>query len=392
MKTSKTIDLLQNKKIAIVGGGPGGLTLARLLQLKGADVKVYERDYNKETRVQGAIVDLHFDSGLKVMKAAGLMDAFKANYMPGADKYRMVDRDARICVDEESQGAQDDFDNEHFRPEIDRGALRNVLIDALLPGTVVWDSQFVNMVQLNNRWELQFKNGTSATADVVIGADGHRSNIRPYVTDIKALYSGATIIQGEIDHPEKSCPEMYALVDKANLMAMGAGKTIAAQPRGDGGLTFYAASLYPENWIKNSGIDFNNSEAVYAHLVKYYEGWNPIFFTLFKACTHFVPRPLNYFPLDQNWEAKSNITLIGDAAHLMPPSGEGVNTAMLDALDLSDCLTGGDFQNLQAAIEAYENRMRARAAVLGQEALEGIKDFASPSPESMEKLIQQFNG
>jgi 2-polyprenyl-6-methoxyphenol hydroxylase-like FAD-dependent oxidoreductase len=390
MSTSKTINLLQNKKIAIVGGGPGGLTLARLLQLKGADVKVYERDFSKEARVQGAIVDLHFDSGLKVMEAAGLTEAFKANYMPGADKYRMVDKDLTILIDEHNQECEDDFGNEHFRPEIDRGTLRNVLLEALLPDTVVWDSQFLSMVEVNNTWELKFKNGTTATADIVIGSDGYRSEIRPYVTDSKALYSGATIIQGEINYPEKECPEIYELVDNANLIAMDLGKTIAAQPRGDGGLTFYAASLYPEDWVKNSGLDFNNSEAVCAFLVNYYEGWNPIFFTLFKACTQFVVRPLNYFPLDQNWDAKPNITLIGDAAHLMPPSGEGVNTAMLDALYLSECLTDDKFQNIQAAIAGYENRMLERAVKLGEEALEGIKDFASPSDESIQKLIQQF--
>jgi 2-polyprenyl-6-methoxyphenol hydroxylase-like FAD-dependent oxidoreductase len=208
---------------------------------------------------------------------------------------------------------------------------------------------------------------------------------------MKALYSGATIIQGEIEHPEKDCTEMYELVGKGNLIAMGIGKTIAAQPRGDGGLTFYASALYPEDWIATSGIDFNNSKEVYAYLVEYYQGWNPIFYTLFKACTRFVARPLNYFPLDQNWDSRSNITLIGDAAHLMPPSGEGVNTAMLDALDLSTYLTSGEFEDMQAAIAAYEKQMLARARILGQEALEGIKDFASPSESSVEKLIQQLN-
>lgn len=390
MEILKAIDLLQNKQIAIVGGGPGGLTLARLLQLKGAIVRVYERDFNKAARVQGAIVDLHFDSGLKVLEAANLMDAFKASYMPGADQYRMVDKDGYILMDEHNQGPVAGFGDEHFRPEIDRGALRNILIDALMPDTVVWDSQFVSMVEVDETWELQFRNGTKASADIVIGAEGYNSKIRPYVTDIKALYSGATIIQGEIDYPEKECPEIYALVNKANLMAMGIGKTIAAQPRGDGGLTFYASSLYDEDWIKTSGIDFNDHEEVYGYLVKYYKEWNPIFFTLFKACNHFVPRPLNYFPLDQNWNAKSNLTLIGDAAHLMPPSGEGVNTAMLDALDLSDCLTCGEFQNVQTAIAAYEKLMQARATILAQESLESIKDFASPSDESINKLIQML--
>lgn len=391
MEASKASNLLQNKEIAIVGGGPGGLTLARLLQLKGANVKVYERDFGKEARVQGSIVDLHFDSGLKVMEEADLMDAFKAHYMPGADRYRIVDKDANMLIDEHNQSSDADFGDEHFRPEIDRGALRNILIDALLPDTIVWDSQFESMELVNEIWELHFKNGTTATADIVIGAEGYRSKIRCYVTDIQAQYSGATIVQGEIDDPEKLCPEIYALVNKANLLAMDTGKTIAAQPRDNGGLTFYASSLYPEDWIKTSGINFSDSEEVCTYLIQYYEGWNPIFFTLFEACKHFVPRPLNYFPLDQNWDTKPNLTLIGDAAHLMPPSGEGVNTAMMDALDLSECLTSGEFQNVQDAITAYEKRMQTRATLLGIEALEGIKDFASPSEESIKKLIEQFS-
>jgi 2-polyprenyl-6-methoxyphenol hydroxylase-like FAD-dependent oxidoreductase len=386
-----TTDLLKNKQVAIVGGGPGGLTLARLLQLKGVNVKVYERDFSKEARVQGAIVDLHSDSGLKVMEAAGLMDAFKANYMPGADKFRMVDQHGTIQLDEHDKEVAAGFGDEHFRPEIDRGALRNVLSDSLLPGTVVWDSQFVSMVQVGNCWELRFKNGTTAAADLVIGSDGYRSKIRPYVTDIKPRYSGATIIQGEIEHPEVKCPEIYKLAGQANLIAMGPGKTIAAQPRGDGGLTFYAASLYPEGWINASGIDFNNSDEVFAYLVDFYEGWDPVFYTLFQACKHFTPRPLDYFPSDQYWDANSNVTILGDAAHLMPPSGEGVNTAMLDALDLSEVLTCGKSGDLQTAIAAYEEGMRSRAVILLKEALEGIKDFASPSEESVKKFLQQFD-
>lgn len=381
--------MIANKKIAIVGGGPGGLTLARLLQIKGAAVKVYERDYSQEARVQGAIVDLHFESGLKVIKAAGLLEAFKAHYMPGADKFRLLDKDATILFDKPDQGPAD-FDDERFRPEIDRGALRDLLIESLAPNTVIWDSQFAGMQPVNGAWQLSFKNGTTAMADLVIGADGYRSKLRPYVTDIKERYSGATIIQGEIDAPEKDCPEMNALVNKANLIAMGAGKTIAAQPRGDGGMTFYTASLYPENWIKTAGIDFNDNRQVYDYLVSFYADWDPVFHSLFKASSHFVPRPLNYFPLDQHWNAQATITIIGDAAHLMPPSGEGVNTAMLDALDLSECITSDEFNDLQTAIGAYEQQMRARAAVLGQEALEGINDFASPSDASVRKMMQLF--
>src|SRR6201999_430663 len=84
--------LIENKEIAIIGGGPGGLTLARLLQLNGADVKVYERDVSRAVRVQGATLDLHTESGLKALDVAGLMDDFKANYRPGADRMCITDK------------------------------------------------------------------------------------------------------------------------------------------------------------------------------------------------------------------------------------------------------------------------------------------------------------
>jgi 2-polyprenyl-6-methoxyphenol hydroxylase-like FAD-dependent oxidoreductase len=391
METFKSMSLIENKKIAIVGGGPGGLTLARLLQIKGADVKVFERDFSEASRVQGAIVDLHYNSGLKAIEEAGLLDAFNDAYMPGADKYRLVDPDANILLNDGNNSGAVSFGNEGFRPEIDRGALRDILLEALLPETVIWDSQLVGMEQVHNYWKLQFKNGSSATADIVIGADGYRSKIRSYLTNIEPLYSGATIIQGEIDNPETHCPEIYQLVDNANLMAMGSGKTISIQPRGDGGLTFYAASMYPENWILTSGIDFSSPEEVYAYLVEFYHGWNPVFLSLFKACSHFVARPLNYLPLKQRWDTRGNITLLGDAAHLMPPNGEGVNLAMLDALDLSERLTNTEFPDLQAAMVSYENTMVMRAANLLEETLDEIEDFASPSIESVQKLIEMLS-
>lgn len=389
MNYTKTAKLIAGKKIAIVGGGPGGLSLARLLQMKGAEVQVYERDYDSNARVQGAIVDLHHDSGLKVISAAGLLESFKKKYMPGADAFRFLDKDAGIYFDETQQAAGD-FEDVHFRPEIDRGALRDLLIEALLPGTVIWDSQFVRMEQRNDQWELHFKNGTKAMADIVIGSDGHRSKIRPYVTDITARYSGAIFIQGEVNDPKTACPEMYALVNNANLIAMGIGKTVAAQPRGDGGLTFYASALYPEDWLQTSGIDFKNSQAVSNYLKDFYKDWNPVFHSLFNACDHFTARPLNYFPADQNWTAKDNVTIIGDAAHLMPPSGEGVNTAMLDALDLCEHLTNDTYYDLQAAIGAYEQKMRSRAALLAEEAIEGIKTFSAPTEDSIKEFLQLY--
>ena len=65
---------LEGKKIAIAGAGPGGLTLARLLQQSGAQVSVYERDQSRNARVQGSALDLHEGSGLAALEAAGLTE------------------------------------------------------------------------------------------------------------------------------------------------------------------------------------------------------------------------------------------------------------------------------------------------------------------------------
>jgi 2-polyprenyl-6-methoxyphenol hydroxylase-like FAD-dependent oxidoreductase len=380
--------LLKNKHVAIVGGGPGGLTLARLLQAKGADVKVYERDHSRNARVQGSIVDLHYESGLKAIDAAGLTEAFKASYMPGADRYRILDKHGRICYDEHNAGPAVGFGHEDFRPEIDRGALRSLLLDSLQENTVIWDSQFLSMKQAGDRWQLAFANGTGATADFVIGSDGARSKIRPYLSDSPYLYSGVTIIQGEVNDPQRDCPEVAELLNRANVMAFSDGKNVAIQPRGDGGLTFYASALYPEDWVESSGLDFRDNEAVSAYLERFYESWNAVFFRLFKASAHFVPRKLKYVPPCQHWDAQSNLTLIGDAAHLMPPSGEGVNTAMLDALDLSENLGSDEYCDLQSAIAAYEIRMRSRARTQAEEAIEGIRSMHNEN--ALAEMIAQF--
>ncbi|RFZ92903.1 FAD-dependent monooxygenase [Mucilaginibacter conchicola] len=390
--TASVKNRIREKEIAIIGGGPGGLTLARLLQMKGAQVKVYERDLSQASRVQGAIVDLHFDSGLKVIEEANLTDAFKTKYMVGADRYRLLDPAGNILLDDGNQVKKIGFGDPDFRPEIDRGSLRDLLIDALFPDTVVWDSQFKEMREIDGRWQLQFTNGKIATADLAIGADGYRSKVRPYLTSIEAQYSGASIIQGEIDHPETICPEIYRLVDNANLMVMGEGRTLAVQPRGDGGLTFYIASMLPENWKETSGLDFDNREQICTYLVKTHENWNPVFSSLFKTSAHFVFRPLSYYPLDQRWATKGNLTLLGDAAHLMPPNGEGVNLAMLDALNLSECLTSAGYSSLQEAVIAYEDSMIAKAAALCKETVNGIRDFASPTDESIQQMITMLSG
>jgi len=374
---------IENKEIAIVGGGPGGLTLARLLQLQGADVTVFERDANKNARSQGATLDRHEESGLAALKEAGLMEEFKANYRPGADKLRIMDKNAQILVDEH-EGVKEDIS----RPEIDRGPLQDILLNSLKPGTVVWDSQFVSMSQQNGVIKLDFKNGSSAFADIVIAADGANSKIRPYITPIKPFFAGITAVEGAIHDTEAVSPNIHQLLKGGKIFAMGDEKTLILSAKGDGSVSFYAGFKTEENWSRESGIDFSDNAQVLVWFRKEFSGWENIWIELFeKANTAFIPRPQYCMPLDQTWEALPNLTMLGDAAHLMPPyAGEGVNMAMLDALELSRCLTSDDFSDVQSAISAYEIQIRARASETAIMTLESTA--ALHSPEAISFILE----
>lgn len=369
------MSIIQHKKIAIIGGGPGGLTLTRILQMNHAEVKVYERDVNRQARVQGATLDLHEESGLKALEAAGLMDAFRANYRPGADRLRIVDKHGAILLDDHESSV-----DKGSRPEIDRGPLKEILLDSLQPDTVVWDSQFVSMQPQGDGWQLSFKNGGTAYADIVIAADGANSKIRPYITPIQPFYSGVTIVEGAVYEAAIACPHVWALVKGGKVFALGDDKSLIASTKGDGSLAFYTGVNTDENWYQSSGINFSDKTQVLAWFKATFTGWDPIWLELFEnANTNFIPRPQYCMPFDQTWEALPNLTMLGDAAHLMPPyAGEGVNMAMLDALELSQCLTGDNFPDVHAAIAAYEKQMRVRAGETARMTMESTNALHSP--------------
>jgi 2-polyprenyl-6-methoxyphenol hydroxylase-like FAD-dependent oxidoreductase len=376
------MNVIKNKKIAIVGGGPGGLTLARLLQMNGAEVKVYERDAHKDARPKGATLDLHEESGLLAIREAGLWEAFMANYRPGADKLRVLDRAAQIVFDGDMDETEDTS-----RPEIDRGPLQQILLDSLEPGTVVWDAHFAALSGEYGVWKIEFKDGTFAVADLVIAADGANSKIRPYITPIQPFYSGITMVEGAVYDSENAAPRIHKLLNGGKIFAMGDNKSLIVSSKGDGSLVFYTGSQKEEAWSRDSGIDFSDKTQVLAWFKAEFEGWDEVWLELFENATgSFVPRPQYCMPLDQTWDALPNLTMLGDAAHLMPPyAGEGVNMAMLDALELAQCLISPDFTDLQSAIATYENEMRSRASEIAGITLESTA--ALHSPEAISYLL-----
>lgn len=358
--------LLKNKIVAIIGGGPGGLTLARLLQRKGVAIKVYERDKDKSVRQQGATLDLHEDSGLLAMRKAGLLEEFKKLFRPGADVLRIVDSHAKICMDGHLEEKTDTFGDEAHRPEIDRGPLRDLLIGSLEDGTIIWNSKFTDLSPHGEGWNIHFENGSSTYADLVIAADGANSKIRRYITDIQPIYSGVTILEGNIYNAKKNAPKLWELTKGGKVFAMGGNKTLILSAKGEGSLSFYTGTKETDDWVKTSGIDFENRQQVYEWFKFRFDDWSNDWHELFETDeSYFIPRPQYHFPLDQCWTALPNLTMLGDAAHRMPPyAGEGVNQAMKDALDLAEALTEKDFKDVLQAIAAFEKQMCARSSAV----------------------------
>lgn len=382
--------LINNKSIAIIGGGPAGLTLARLLQLKNANVKVYERDINQYARVQGSPLDMHEDSGLAAIRKAGLLEEFKNTFRPGADKTLIVNEQAEILFSDHQMKPDEDFGAEHFRPEIDRGPLRKMLLNSLKPETVVWDSHFTAMESHHEGWLLHFKNGTSEYADLVIASDGANSKIRPYLNGNQPVYSGIIMLEGNVS--KEKAPHINALINGGKIMAFGNTKNILMGQKGNGDLGFYASFKADENWASESGLDFSDPLQILNWFKETYPEWSTVWYELFEnAMPPFIPRPIYYMPLDQTWKVRPNLTMIGDAAHVMPPfAGEGANMAMLDALELSECLTGNRYNTLQEAISGYENNMRKRAAAATKDSLENGERMHSEN--ALTTMLEFFNG
>ncbi|WP_454045354.1 FAD-dependent oxidoreductase [Chryseobacterium sp. Marseille-Q8038] len=359
--------VLNHKKVAIIGAGPVGLTMAVLLQQKGVEVNVYERDVNAQTRVWGGTLDLHQDSGQKAMEKAGLLDKYYEIALPMG--INITDEQGNILFTKEITP-----ENQYDNPEINRNHLREMLLNSLVDHTVIWDMNFTGMEEHDGKWLLHFKDKPDVAADLVIGANGGMSRVRKYVTDAEVEETGTFIIQGDIPQPEKACPEFFKWCDRKRPMAAFEGNLLVANPFNNGALTYGVIFKKPEEWKDGYNLDFKNTEQVRQFLAERVSSWSGLYQQLFNSTSFFVGLPTRKIPLDKPW--KNNrplpVTLIGDAAHLMPPfAGQGVNSGLMDALILSENLTEGAYQTISEAIEAYEQKMLIYA---GEAQLESSKN------------------
>ncbi|WP_424192433.1 FAD-dependent monooxygenase [Ampullimonas aquatilis] len=351
-------------KIAIVGGGPAGLTAAVILHRGGHRVCVYEGELSTAHRAQGGTLDLHEDKGQIALKRAGLLDAFRAIARHEDQDERDVDSISGRAIAGTSRP------DEHLdRPEIDRGVLRNLLLDALPADVVRWGSRLTHIDSGGAcQHELFFADGSRVKADLVIGADGAWSRVRPSLSEIQPIYTGITFFEGWIEAPTT---QEAALVGRGSLFSFGGAEAIFAQRNGQGRICIYAALKRPKDRLENETAHIAAREL----LQTCYQNWAPNLRHLLHACGVFAERLIYTLPADFGWMPRMGITLIGDAAHLMPPVGLGVNLAMLDAADIATALCGEpDWRN---AIRLAEVQINDRARAVMPDAIEGFQQWFS---------------
>lgn len=415
-------------KIAIVGAGPAGCILARLLlyqiepeQLnkertaedttRSINITIFESEHSIDFRSQGGSLDLHDDTGILALRKAGLFEEFQAHARYDGETMLWTDKKLKKYLK---------VSGDTGRPEIDRSDLRKILMDSLPEKIVQWNKKLVGVkkkqaasdenIHSENQWELEFMDGTAASGyHLIVGADGAWSKVRSSVlSDEKPFHSGVGGYSLVIPNVKETAPDMYQLVNKGTCFTIDGGdkphlgRVLVGQQLSNGDMTLSLWMACPGDWQNTSEYDINDGASVKRFMIENkYKDWHP---RLLDAVRHVdendvVARSLYMLPVGFKWSHQQGITILGDAAHLMTPfAGEGVNLAFEDAIHLCDSIKQTLAEKNASSVEktldnnvtVFEKNMNQRATITQSHTVEQMTDlfFTPGSPgSSIERFI-----
>ncbi|GGL20573.1 monooxygenase [Mangrovihabitans endophyticus] len=359
------------------------MTFARVMHRHGYPVAVFERDPARGARPPGGTLDLHEGLGQLALDKAGLLTPFRAMSRPEGQTMRILATDGTVLRDWRPRPG------EPANPEIDRGDLRDLLLGPL---DVQWGRGVTRVVPgARDGAVIHFADGRHETFDLVVGADGAWSRVRPAVSTVTPHYTGVTVVETSLDDVDTRHPDLARLVGDGSVAAYGVNRGLVAQRNSGGGVKVYAQFRAPLDG--HTSGDLTDAEAVLSGLLARYDGWADALLDLLRRGTAFIRRPLYVLPVSHAWTHVPGVTLLGDAAHLMPPLGAGANLAMLDGAELAEALATGPEgtgpQDMAGAVRAFEEDMWARASRWAKITAAGLERLVSPDPAQALALFDQ---
>ncbi len=363
--------MTQYPRVAVIGAGPAGLTIANLLYHHGCPVTVFEADDSSTSRDQGGTLDLHADGAQLALKKIDLLDQFLSVARYEGQEERDVDHATGTVLHEEIPPP-----GTSYRPEIDRLLLRKLLLEPLGADVVRWRTHVEGIMhRQSGGYDLRLRGGAAGPYDLVVGADGAWSRVRAALTDVRPSYTGVTFVELWLSDVDQCHPAIVQLVGHGTMFSLHGGSGIIAQRNGGATIRVYAAfHTRPE---ETDRPDRTLDGITTRELLSRFEGWAPSLLSLIaEADLVAAVRPIVALPTGLRWPSTEGLTLVGDAAHVMPPLGVGVNLAMLDAADLGEAIiTHGDWQE---AVRTYEATMFERAETTAQQVEQGFAMMFGP--------------
>nr|AFO69386.1 oxidoreductase [Amycolatopsis orientalis subsp. vinearia] len=364
--------------VTIIGAGLGGLTLARVLHVHGIEATVYEAEASPMARMQGGMLDIHDYNGRLAVEAAGLTTGFRDLVLEGRQAMRVLDSTGAVLFEKGDDGTGG-------RPEVQRGELRQLLLDSLPAGTVHWGRKAAE-VRAGN--EVVFTDGTSVTATLLVGADGAWSRVRPLLTAATPEYAGTSFVETYLFDADTRHAAVAKAVGGGSMFVAGPtpGQGINAHRESGDTLHAYVEFERPLAWF--DAVDFGDPGAAAARLAAEFDGWAPELTALLTdADSGPVLRPHHTLPVGLRWERVPGVTLVGDAAHLTAPNGEGANLAMLDGAELGQALAA---HPVEEALAVYEEAMFTRSANPVDEAVVMESVFGGEIPPQLRALFDEL--